>query len=108
MFFPIASGYFCQKRNNFRFQPFNVCFYFLQWARWFITIKMAVQRYFIADFGFAVIHPSIRNVRQHFAPEVVINVFFQRHIFRVAQIGIRFRGVLRGGIGLANHLSYTG
>jgi hypothetical protein len=52
---------------------------------------MAVQRDFVANLGFGVVNPGVRDVRQHLPFEIRLDVFLERHAFGVPEIGVRFR-----------------
>ena len=85
-----SRRHFLQQRKDFAFECFDVRLDFFQRARRLVAIEVTIERNLVADLGFALVDPGIGNVRQHFALEVIVDVFLQRHVLGVAQFGIGF------------------
>jgi len=62
-----------------------------QIARRLENVEVPVERDFVANFRLLVVDPGIGSVRQHFTLEVGLHVLAQRHVFGVAQVGVRLR-----------------
>jgi len=50
-----------------------------------------VEGNLVSDFRFLVIDPRVGSMRQNFTFEICFDIFAERHVLAVAQIGIRLR-----------------
>ena len=70
----------------------------LQRPRRHVLVEVPVEGDLIADdahqpvlrIGLGLVDPGIGYVGQHFTLEVIVDVFAQRHVLVVAQVGVRF------------------
>ena len=68
-----------------------ISLYHPQGPRRLISVEMSIEGDFVPYLGLTVVNPCIRNMGQHFTPEIALDVLLQRNAFSVAQIGIRLR-----------------
>ena len=52
---------------------------------------MARQRDFVADLGLALVDPGVGDVGFYLALEVDVDIFLERNVFGVSDVGIGFR-----------------
>lgn len=81
----------CQPGGDILFQCRDASNDIFHRFRGLILIKIACHGNFVAHLGFAAVDPCVRRVGKDFPGKIVVDVLRQRHIFGVAQRGVRNR-----------------
>ena len=83
---------------NLSFKRFNLFVNLVQRLWWRVLVEVPGEWDLVADLRLAVVHPRIRDVRQHLARHVLVDVRTERNVLVVAQVRVRQR--VAGAVGL--------
>ena len=102
-----SRSHLLEEVENFTFQPLDIFLNYLQWTRRLVAVEVAVKWDFVSDFGFRGINPSVRDVRENLAFEVILYALLELHSLGVAQVGIRLRQAFSVAADLGGLIPFT-
>jgi len=70
------------------FELQDVGAYFFERAQGLVLVEIASEIDFVTHLRFAFFYPGIGRMGQHFPFEIIGDVFFERHVFKVPQTAV--------------------